>query len=64
MLALQRGLRDDAAGDAMAQNVVVVLCGILRYSQLLGRRTDRSRGRAGQAERSGGSGQSITYQLS
>lgn len=37
VLALQRGLRDDGVGDAMAQKVLVVLSGIMRHSQLLGR---------------------------
>lgn len=37
VLALQRGLREDGVGESMAQKVLVVLSGIMRHSQLLGR---------------------------
>lgn len=37
VVALQRALRDDGVGEAMAQKVLVVLSGIMRHSQLLGR---------------------------
>ena len=37
VIELQRGLREDGVGVAMAQKVVVVLSGIMRHSQLLGR---------------------------
>ncbi len=37
VIALQRGLREDGVGESMAQKVVVVLSGIMRHSQLLGR---------------------------
>ncbi len=37
VVALQRGLRDDGVGEAMTQKVMVVLSGIMRHSQLLGR---------------------------
>ena len=37
VVALQRALREDGVGESMAQKVIVVLSGIMRHSQLLGR---------------------------
>jgi integrase len=37
VIELQRGLREDGVGAAMSQKVMVVLSGIMRHSQLLGR---------------------------
>jgi hypothetical protein len=37
VVALQRDMRDDGVGAAIAQKTLMVLSGIMRHSQLLGR---------------------------
>ena len=49
VIALQRALRDEGVGEAMAQKVLVVLSGIMRHSQAA--RADRPQCGAAGADR-------------